>query len=978
MKKIFWAIFLFFIMLAFIMPVNAGYGKNKISYRDFQWRLYETEHFSLYYYIGAEPLIKEVADIAEAAYSHHKRVLSFDLSDRVPFVMYRNKREFQQTNIILSEISEGIGGFSEILHNRMVLPVDGSKREVRTLIYHELTHIYQYEVIFHNVVGQAFQRVPDWFMEGMAAHMEGTWDSFGLMVLRDAVLNGHFPSLMDLHSFGQISNPFMGYRLGQSAVDFLVEKWGYEGLRRLLWEMSKSKTKDMKIMVKKALNISYRDFSDQWQAHVKEKFWAVGTRTESPKTAGKLIETSDLRKAVWTQFLQPSLSPSGDLLAVLSTERLELDVNILMAKSGEVISNLTKNYQGVKYENILGYGRDDGRNLAWSPDARSLALVVKREGQNEIFLINALSGKVIDIIQLDLTNVSSPTFTPDGLTIAFAAYDETGQSDIFLYHMSDSSITRVTNDPYIDEFPALAPDGKRLVYCSEREDIFQLVLVHPLPEGAPLLLTNADYDHYTPAWSADNQKIIFIGNKDSIDNIFEIDLKGMEMRQLTNTYTGYAYPQYSPDGEKIYFETYYNANMFVGNMDYPELDFDRISEYRLPAPPVERMVTAHNKEPRGEQDQTQDKNYTHEESDLLAFINHGTIDTKIEGKKVDFKFLPDAGLVEAGVRSDGLYAVNGYLYFSDILGNHRFVVGLTTIQNESSIVMTYFNLKHRFNYGFNAFQYKDFTYYVLDNDLKRFEVSQYGGSAFIDYPFDRYHRAEFSVTRYQYSHDAYPVWDFENGEYVLVGDVVHQHLPISLFFVRDTVRYRYFGPYMGSTFRIGAVKGAKLSRSYLDYLDYHYDLRAYQRISPRTLLAARLFGIYSTGKDKPVYSIGGGTTLRGYKYNELVGNNVAVMNLEFRFPLIDIILIPFLGAFTNVRGAFYWDFGAAWFDEEDPTFWEHTAEDGFHFVDLKSSQGFGIYWNLGYFELRFDWARKTNFNEFQGDWVYAFTIGRSF
>ncbi|MBN2384115.1 PD40 domain-containing protein [bacterium] len=963
--------------LIIIGPGWAQTSKNKISYVDLDWRLYDTEHFNIYYYRGAENLLEEYSKVAEQAYTHHHEVLNFDLPSRIPFIMFRNQREFQQTNIILGDISEGVGGFSEILHSRMVLPVDGPREEVRRLIYHELTHIFQYEIIFHSALGQAFSNVPDWFMEGMAAHMEGAWDAFGLQVLRDAVLNESLPDLNDLHDFNYISNTFLGYRLGQSAVDYMVETYGYKGLRRLLWELSKSKTKHFREAIKRAFEITYKEFDTDWQTYLKEKFWRVGIDGTSPDTIGTLLPHEDFSIFQRGQYLQTSLSPSGDILAVLSTQRGELDINLLTADQGKYLDILTKNFQGTKYEMLLGYSDEHGRNLVWAPDGSVLACAVKKEGENVLMLLNPISGALVDEIKTNLNNLTSPTFSADTRTIVFSADDDQGQSDIYSYNRDSELIERVTFDPFVDRYPAFRPDGNALIYCSERNGFLQLVLIEPYQERIPVQLTATEYNHQAPAWSADGKKVVYIADRNLILNIYELDFENSKIRQLTNTYSGFGLPQYSPDGSKIYFETYNKSQYSTGYMDYPStLDEKFCKDFSVPTEIVIPSIGSEEAEGAGSASDTA----SHDQNDLIAYLEGDQEAGPIEGKKVRFKLLPDAAEVLAGYRTDGLYYGAGYLYFSDILGDHRFLLELVTIQSDSSIGLTYYNLKHRINWAVSLSDYRDVTYYYTDasSDLEQFQFKYTGVSAYAEYPLDRYHRFSATNSFYRYKYEGYPVYNYATNNYEVLPDVTRNLYDLQLNFVRDTIRYRYFGAYQGSAVRLGVSRGLPLADDYYDFILYTYNMRAFQRVTARSLLAFRLAGAFSTGEDQMAFSLGGGTTLRGYKYNELVGNNYALFNVEYRFPLIDIIHVSFLGSFTNIRGALYWDFGTAWFDEQDLTLWEHTSEKGFHFVDLKSTQGFGIYWSLGYFELRFDWSRKYNIHEYIGDTVYQFTIGTSF
>src|SRR5262245_30423359 len=68
-----------------INPVNKQtefmpyYGKNSIHYDSFNWQVYETEHFSIYYYGDTKQHLSRLASYAESAYQQVSADLRHDL-----------------------------------------------------------------------------------------------------------------------------------------------------------------------------------------------------------------------------------------------------------------------------------------------------------------------------------------------------------------------------------------------------------------------------------------------------------------------------------------------------------------------------------------------------------------------------------------------------------------------------------------------------------------------------------------------------------------------------------------------------------------------------------------------------------------------------------------------------------------------------------------------------------------------------------
>jgi hypothetical protein len=49
-------------------PYVPYFGKNRIRYNDFKWRIYTTDHFDIYYYPDIESQLERVASYAESVY----------------------------------------------------------------------------------------------------------------------------------------------------------------------------------------------------------------------------------------------------------------------------------------------------------------------------------------------------------------------------------------------------------------------------------------------------------------------------------------------------------------------------------------------------------------------------------------------------------------------------------------------------------------------------------------------------------------------------------------------------------------------------------------------------------------------------------------------------------------------------------------------------------------------------------------------
>src|SRR5262249_55604727 len=93
-------------------PFVPYYGKNLIHYDKFDWHIYKTDHFEIYYYPETERHLERVAAYAESAYQQVSADLKHDLSFKVQLIVFKTHSEFEQENVDPGAAQEGVGAFA--------------------------------------------------------------------------------------------------------------------------------------------------------------------------------------------------------------------------------------------------------------------------------------------------------------------------------------------------------------------------------------------------------------------------------------------------------------------------------------------------------------------------------------------------------------------------------------------------------------------------------------------------------------------------------------------------------------------------------------------------------------------------------------------------------------------------------------------------------------------------------------------------
>jgi hypothetical protein len=981
---------LVFVLLAGLLPAEAlAFGKNKIVYDEFTWHIYRSTHFDVYYYEEAAGSLQKVVSFAESAYDDLSRKLNFQISKRIPLIYYATHSDFEQTNVILMFIPEGVGAFAEPARNRMVLPIDMPDDKLLQLITHELTHIFEYEILFQGRLGKEITaRPPTWIMEGLASFMAQDEDAKDRMVLRDAVVNDQIPSIT------RNVTGYFAYRFGHSVFRFIVDQWGWDGLRDFIYEYRNTLGPNLERPIKRAFDLTPEEFDTRLRTWLRRRYLPVLVSRGEPTEYGSIF-----RIEARSQEMSPTPSPSGDLLAAMATYKDDLDVVLFNVPERKLFRNLTSGYAD-QYEYIIAQGMTtgpvSGRDIAWSPNGDQIAFFVKKERGRNLMIMNALTGKLLKSISMDVEQQLNPAFSPDGKRIAFHGFSG-NQADLFVYDLETDRVTNLTNDPFFDISPVFSPDGRWIYYSSEVEGYEKLYRLEVANPANRFQLTQGEWNDID-VWVAPDGKRVFFssdrltarseienevratarelarqldsriaeqgGEGEEIDprnfasfNIYSLNLETGVIRQYTDVVGGVFTPVVfigDQGEEKLVFSSYYKGawELYITNTssatlevetvvvpDQPSIESDRVPFL----PPIEVAIDPEKSEPYG-----------------------------------GFKLHIDDVQVQAGVQSDQTLISNSVIYMSDMLGNRRFISSLSSISTFANFDFLYLDMRKRLTWGVRLFD--DRTYFV-ERNFERLELERtkraYRQTALIglmSYPFDRYRRIDFGAGFMSRDID-YPRGVFnQDGDLVRVYEPRRDEFPLaSATFTGDTTVFKSFGPVAGRRYQLTGTYNADMEDGGALSTDLVLDYRQYFQLSSRTLLAFRTFAAVADGNVPNFYYFGGLDTLRGYDFRSLIGDRAGYTNVELRFPLVDYLVFPGF-ALNQIRGSVFFDVGAAWFDGEDFTFMENGA-----LVDGRASFGYGLSVNLFGLDLNWNFAKRTNLKDVeQGGFETAFWIGRTF
>jgi Tol biopolymer transport system component len=139
-----------------------------------------------------------------------------------------------------------------------------------------------------------------------------------------------------------------------------------------------------------------------------------------------------------------------------------------------------------------------------------------------------------------------PAWSPDGKRIVFVS-DRDGNLELYVMNADGSGQTRLTRNPAVDGSPAWSRDGHSIACGCEHGGNFDIYLLTVLGEGAKRL-TRDDAIEADPSWSQDRE-IAYERKSEGVSEIYVVDLEIGEHRRLTSG----GDPAWSPDSRRIAF-----------------------------------------------------------------------------------------------------------------------------------------------------------------------------------------------------------------------------------------------------------------------------------------------------------------------------------------------------------------------------------------------------------------------------------------
>ena len=894
---------LFFVLLNHLLFAN-DFGKNIVQYKDFDWYYIQTQHFDIYISDSTGYHLSFLQKTTENAYNKIQKLLNWKMRDRVSIIIYSSHNDFQQTNVIDAHLPEGVGGVTELLKNRVVIPFDGSYAEFKHVIYHELVHAFINDCVYggslkNMIAGQIKIRIPLWMNEGLAEYMANKWDVNSDMWIRDMVINGdNLPHINQL-------NGYWAYRGGQSIWNFITEKWGEESIAEIIKQVKRkaSISKGLKV----AISIDIDELNIQWHKYLKREYWGDMLNEEIQNISYQLTDHKKLKNHY---NIAPSISPNGNEIAIFSDKDGIMNLLLINSLDGKIIKRVVEGERSSEFEelHILKPG------ITWSPYGNRLAVAVKSGKSDALVFINLENNKKY-IKRFNLQGIFRPAWNPKKSDIIAFIGNNGFSSDIYIYDIEKDLLMNYTDDWFTDDHVSWDEYGENLFFVSNRGDYLNL---DNNKKPADLLLsnmnleqydiykmnfenklinrlTNTDYNESYPFYSNTNGVLGYISDYNGINNIY-LKLDSMEESlPITNILTGITQLSWNVSTNQLIFTGFNNSGYDIFTIYNPaKLINNDISlvnaNWKNKILKNQDLLKSDTIIEESNKNYEKYKNYVFldinqnykvddkkNQNDKSINKNHDRIDVSNTFKMFKYKtrYTLDYADINYSYNSQrgGSGLVN--IVFSDILGDYRVVINteMEIRLKSSDYLITYYNLSNRIDwkFGFYHFGQEIYDYRPIEYNNGTYQewvpIIRYqtiGINIEPSFSINKFQRFDFGFDFNEYSKQ-YLTWS-NMYDYTEEEDEEYK----KRFFI-PFIQYNYDNTLWYGTY---PAKGKRLYIRYLNSLlndnlsspsfySVSIDMRTYSSMKNKISSALRLFGGHLGGPDvaHTTFRVGGTTYL---------------------------------------------------------------------------------------------------------------------
>lgn len=183
----------------------------------------------------------------------------------------------------------------------------------------------------------------------------------------------------------------------------------------------------------------------------------------------------------------------------------------------------------------IGFGEGSNFSPTFSPDGNTLAFAAGVDG-TDIWSVPLNGGEGPTRVSVGRGSESdSPSYSPDGRRITFAS-GRLGRPEVYISDADGADPQWLTTTGFGDQSyrsnPAWAPDGRRIAFQTQIEGRFQVATINLRDRSVKQHTTEGINEQ--PAWAPDGRHLVITSSRSGVKQLWILDVESGRLRQLTH------------------------------------------------------------------------------------------------------------------------------------------------------------------------------------------------------------------------------------------------------------------------------------------------------------------------------------------------------------------------------------------------------------------------------------------------------------
>jgi hypothetical protein len=458
------------------------FGQNRIQYRKFDWKFFETKHFKIYHYDAAgRQLARYVSEQVENDIGIIERKLGGEFPGRMNIVVYNSYDDYRQTNIgrkYDSQIQDIPAGTVDLVGDKLVVYFTGVHTDIRRQTRNGMARVVMERMMFGEnfremVKNAVLMNLPPWTVNGFISYLIDGWDSKSNSDWKNLIAARPKAGFNELAE----AQPELA---GKAFWKYISDKYGEGNMRTMLYNMQSKGSLNQGI--KTSLGYNVKKAYDSVMYFYKDVYAMDELRQEKPDSASALIEIKIPNDNSTIRNIK--VAPKGN------------DVAYVAWKNGEYRVYIQKTKDQEERSVILEGGKQDYNEqpdpdyplLAWSNNGYKLAILFRKGTETRLRIYNSTKARIENYVipKNRFDRVLGISFAEEEDRLIFSAIKKS-QTDLYEFVIKGSRMKNITNDAWDDVQPWYVSGGSRrgILFLSNRPEanLDVPIEVNELPTG---------------------------------------------------------------------------------------------------------------------------------------------------------------------------------------------------------------------------------------------------------------------------------------------------------------------------------------------------------------------------------------------------------------------------------------------------------------------------------------------------------------